>query len=88
MKAEEIQYSSHFLRALKKLPKELASEVLKREAMFRTNIFNPKLKTHKLKGELKGFWAFSITESHRIMFAIENNKVISFIDVGDHDIYT
>lgn len=88
MKVEEIKYSSHFLRALKKLPKSLKSEILERETMFRENIFDPKLKTHKLKGELKGFWAFSITESYRIMFAIEDDGAISFIDVGDHDIYS
>ncbi|MEK9156592.1 MAG: type II toxin-antitoxin system RelE/ParE family toxin [Patescibacteria group bacterium] len=88
MKVEEIKYSSHFLRALKKLPKSLKSEILKQETIFRENRLNPKLKTHKLKGELKGFWAFSITKSYRIMFAIEDNGVISFIDVGDHDIYS
>ena len=65
----------------------MKSEILEREAIFRENIFDPKLKTHKLSGHLKAFWAFSITESYRIMFAIENDGVISFVDVDDHDIY-
>lgn len=39
MKVKEIKYSSHFLRAFKKLPKTLKSEVLEREAMFRKKLF-------------------------------------------------
>lgn len=88
MEVKKIKYSSHFLRAFKKLPKKLKSEIIEREALFRENIFDPRLKAHKLKGVLKEFWAFSITESHRIMFAIEDDGIISFIDVGDHDIYS
>ncbi|MFA5945849.1 MAG: type II toxin-antitoxin system mRNA interferase toxin, RelE/StbE family [Patescibacteria group bacterium] len=88
MKIKQISYSSHFKRAFKKLPKNLKEEVLEREISFRANCFDPKLKTHKLSGHLKEFWSFSITGSYRIMFAIESDGVVSFIDVDDHAIYS
>lgn len=88
MQVKEIFYSSHFLRAFKKLPKALKAEVLEHEVLFRRNCFDPKIKTHKLTGKLKEYWSFSITPSHRILFAIESEGVVSFIDVGDHDIYS
>lgn len=87
MKVKVIKYSSHFLRAFKKLPKVLKSEILAREAIFRKNCFDPKLKTHKLSGSLRAFWTFSITTSYRIMFTIEGDGLIEFVDVDDHDIY-
>lgn len=87
MQVKVIKYSSHFLRAFKKLPKALKSEISAREAIFRKNCFDPKLKTHKLNGNLREFWTFSITSSYRIMFAIEGDGLIEFIDVDDHDIY-
>lgn len=87
MKVKEIKYSSHFLRAFKKLPKALKSEVFERETIFRRNCFDPRLKTHKLNGNLREFWAFSITSSYRIMFAVEGDGIVEFIDVDDHSIY-
>ncbi len=87
MEVTTIFYSSHFLRSLKKLPKNVKEEVSEREAMFRKNCFDPRLKTHKLSGHLKEFWSFSLTTSFRVMFAIKDDGIVSFMDVGDHDIY-
>ncbi|MBU1089960.1 type II toxin-antitoxin system YoeB family toxin [Patescibacteria group bacterium] len=55
--------------------------------MFRSNPFDPILKTHKLRGKFSYFWAFSITHSHRVMFEFRENGVAVFIDIGDHSIY-
>ena len=83
----KILYSSHFERALKALPKEQSFIVAEREKMFRSNCFDPKLKTHKLKGNLGRYWSFSITYSHRIMFQFLDSSSVAFIDVGNHVIY-
>ncbi len=88
MKVKEIKYSSHFRRAMKKLPKNLKAEVLERELIFKRNFSDPRLKTHKLNGNLKQFWAFSITDSFRIMFATDGKGVITFVDVDNHGIYS
>jgi mRNA-degrading endonuclease YafQ of YafQ-DinJ toxin-antitoxin module len=87
MQIRSIRFTSHFLRALKKLPVELKPEVRKREQWFRLNCFDPRLKTHPLSGRLEGCWSFSITRKHRIMFSFARKDIVDFIDIGDHDIY-
>jgi mRNA-degrading endonuclease YafQ of YafQ-DinJ toxin-antitoxin module len=87
MQIHTICFTSHFLRALKKLPVELKPEIRKREQWFRANCFDARLKTHALSGKLDGFWAFSITHKHRVMFAFHKKDSVDFVDVGDHDIY-
>lgn len=82
-----IRYSAGFERVYKKLPKEEKSIAEKRESIFRNNIFDPCLKTHKLKGKLKNYWSFSVTYSNRILFKFLKNDEIMFYDIGDHKIY-
>ena len=82
-----IKYSSHFLRAVKKLDATLAEEVGVVEAIFRKDCFDPRLKTHKLKGHLQGKWSFSISHSYRLLIIFENYNVVTFLDVDDHSIY-
>ena len=84
----EIIYSPKFAREYKKLPgqvKKLAEEL---EPTFRSDPFDPKLKTHKLTGKLDGFLSFSIGYKYRIIFEFsQNKKTVYFHSVGDHDIY-
>lgn len=84
---KEIIYSSHFARAIKKLPHGLLEEVTKREMIFRRDCFDPQLKTHKLRGSHKDHWSFSITYKHRIVFRFLSPDTVYFVDVGDHSIY-
>lgn len=45
----------------------------------------PNLKPHPLKGDLKGFWAMSITGNWRIIFKFDNQKgAASDIDLVDY----
>ncbi|MBI2426608.1 MAG: type II toxin-antitoxin system mRNA interferase toxin, RelE/StbE family [Candidatus Kerfeldbacteria bacterium] len=87
MKITEIVYSRHFARSMQKLPPELKVTVRKREAIFRNDCFDPRLRTHKLSGKLKDYWSFSLTHSHRVLFQFLGNERAEFIDVGDHSIY-
>ncbi|MCP4269999.1 MAG: type II toxin-antitoxin system mRNA interferase toxin, RelE/StbE family [Candidatus Brocadiaceae bacterium] len=48
------------------------------------NPFTPSLKTHKLKGRLKGFLACTITPEIRLIFQIEAGVII-LIDIGSHN---
>lgn len=82
-----IYYSSHFAKALGKLPNQMQKEVGKRESIFRRDCFDPRLKTHKLKGKNRELWSFSISYQHRIVFKFIINNSVLFIDVGDHAIY-
>lgn len=85
----EIFYSSKFSRDYKKLPLDVKKIAENKEFIFRKNPFDPRLKTHKLKGGLSGFFSFSINQKYRIIFEIvdiDKNK-IWFHSVGDHTIY-
>ena len=56
----QIFYSSYFAKQIKKLTPEEKSLLSKFEKKFRQNPFSPDLKTHKLSGKLKNYWACSI----------------------------
>jgi len=87
MRIKNLILTTRFIRHFKKLPSSLKKIALEREAIFRSNPFDPILKTHKLRGKFSYFWAFSITHSHRVMFEFRENGVAVFIDIGDHSIY-
>lgn len=82
-----IYYTAKFARDYKKLPLALKREAEKREALFRANPFDARLRTHKLHGELRGFLSFSITYSHRIVFQFDDEGNIWFHAIGDHSVY-
>ncbi len=55
-----------------------------------SNPFDPRLETHKLKGELAGFWACTAEYDCRIVFEFVKNsesgeEEILLIDIGTHD---
>ena len=83
----KIYYTKKFEREYRKLNKEIKSKVELRENIFRKNPFLATLKTHKLSGELKDFWSFSIDFKYRIVFEFIDNDNFFFHSVGDHDIY-
>ena len=52
--------------------------------------FDPRLKTHKLRGQLEGLWACSVEYDCRIVFAFEPDPesaedMIVLIDIGTHE---
>ncbi|MFH1116575.1 MAG: type II toxin-antitoxin system mRNA interferase toxin, RelE/StbE family, partial [Pseudomonadota bacterium] len=83
--------SSAFVRAAKRLVKkrpDLAQELQAAMALLLEDALHPKLKTHKLKGELEGSWAASVGYNLRIVFQIidyEGSEAILLQTVGTHD---
>ena len=48
----------------------------------------PSLRLHKLKGKLKEFYSVSINMEYRLLIDfIINDKEITLIDIGGHEIY-
>ena len=82
-----IIYSPKFSREYKRIPAAIKIIAEKQEAIFRKNPFDPKLKTHKLKGRLNEFLSFSIGFKYRIIFEFNEKGVVYFHSVGAHDIY-
>lgn len=84
----EIIYTSKFAREYKKLPTNIQDTADETETIFRNDPFDPKLKTHKLKGHLNGLLSFSIGYKYRIIFEFsKDKKTMYFYSIGNHDIY-
>jgi len=83
----KISYSSKFEKEYRKLPLSIKRITEKKEHIFRTDPFHSRLETHKLKGRLKDFWAFSINDEYRIIFEFISKQEIWFHSVGTHAIY-
>lgn len=45
---------------------------------------DPVLRTHKLRGELEGYWAFSVDRDLRVLFRWEGDEVF-LVNLGSHD---
>ena len=82
-----IFYSRKFAREYRKLPLRIKKIAERKEQIFRKDPFDPRLKTHKLKGSLKGFLSFSIDRKYRIIFEFINRNTVWFHSVGEHSIY-
>ncbi len=84
----EIVYSLKFAREYKNLSEKVKNKAERQEIIFRKNPFDPRLKTHKLKGKLSGFLSFSIGYKYRLIFEFsKDKKIVYFHSVGNHDIY-
>ncbi len=87
MRIEEIRTSPRFEKQYKKLPKKIKELAKERESIFRANSFDARLDTHKLHGEERGAWSFSINRSYRIKFIFLGKNKVLFLEVGTHNIY-
>jgi mRNA interferase YafQ len=82
-----------FRRAFKRLIKKQPSiqvKVIATLECLADDPFDPSLKTHKLKGELKGLWACTVEYDCRIIFSFqeivgETESALMMIDIGTHD---
>ncbi len=45
---------------------------------------DPLLHTHKLKGELEAYWAFSVDDDLRVLFRWEGDEAF-LVHLGSHD---
>ncbi len=83
----KIYRTEKFAKAYKKVPKQVKLATEEKEEIFRHNPFDPRLKTHKLKGELKDSYSFSISYHWRIVFHFEKNDAIVLDTIGTHEVY-
>lgn len=83
-----------FKRAFKKLIKknpQLQSKILAIINILENDPFTPSLKSHKLTGNLEGYWSCSVSYDCRIIFAFSQDKdseenLIILVDIGSHDV--
>lgn len=83
--------TSYFLRSVKQKVKKnpsLAGKIQTTLLALSSDAFHPSLKTHKLKGKLRGSWACSVDYDLRIIFEFvkhEEDEAILLETVGTHD---
>ena len=76
--------SSRFIRRAKKLKEPEASLLRAALRRFAADPQDPLLRTHKLKGELSRYWAFSVDEDLRVLFRWERDEAF-LVNLGSHD---
>lgn len=84
----EISFDDSFKRAFKKRIEgkdDLKRKFKMKLERFRNNPFDPSLKTHKLSGNLKDLWSFSIEYDQRVLFYFSDDNKVVLIDIGNHD---
>lgn len=87
----ELIRSTPFIRAARRYLKKHTQAADDLEAtllMLSEDAFDPRLKTHKLKGDLDGVWACSAGYDLRILFELvehEEAAAILLLTMGTHD---
>lgn len=79
-------FEKQWLKYTKKLTEKEKEQFRERLAAFKEDVFDARLKTHHLKGNLKEYYAFSISYSDRIVFKLLDEDEILFIAIGSHDV--
>ena len=82
-----VHVTPHFQRAFRTLPPAIQALATEKDQIFRANPFDARLKTHTLKGRLKGLWSYSVDYRHRILFEFLPHGEALYHDIGSHDVY-
>ncbi len=84
----KVIFTSAFKRVLKKHIRrdpDLEKLFRKKVAAFQNDPYDPSLQTHKLKGNLSGSLAFSLTFKLRVVFEFTVEGYAQFSDIGTHN---
>lgn len=81
----DIQYAPNFIRMYKGLDSRLKDEIKDKINLFKNSKNHDILKVHKLNGNLKKSYSFSVNYQIRIVFEYENKNTVNLLYVGGHD---
>jgi mRNA-degrading endonuclease YafQ of YafQ-DinJ toxin-antitoxin module len=76
--------SSGFLRKAKKLREPQASMLRAALRRFAADPMDPLLRTHKLKGDLSAYWAFTVDDDLRVLVRWDGGDAF-LANLGTHD---
>ena len=82
-------FKKAFRKLIKKNP-QLQNKILTILSLLESDPFTPSLKSHKLTGNLEGYWSCSVNYDCRIIFAFSQDEeseeeLIVLVDLGSHD---
>lgn len=80
----KVAFTPRFGRRARKLP--AVQRALLRAALRRFAIDprDPVLRSHRLRGELDGYWAFAVDDDLRVLFRWEGD-LATLVTIGTHD---
>ncbi|KOR31812.1 plasmid stabilization protein [Achromatium sp. WMS3] len=84
----KVAFSPAFERSFRKRLKhnsKIQNKFWKKLECFIQDPFDPQLKTHKLTGQLKELWSFSIELDIRVVFYFVDEFSVVLVDIGSHD---
>lgn len=84
----KIEFTSKFLKSYKKIVSRrpnAAISVLQKVVLFSQEPHSRSLSLHKLKGNLKEVWSFSVESDLRIIVDLKDPNKALFVDIGTHD---
>ena len=79
-----ITASNRFLRRAKKLREPHATMLRAALRRFAADPSDSLLRVHKLKGDLREYWAFSVDDELRVLFRWSGD-VAFLVNLGSHD---
>ena len=82
-----IHVTPDFEKTFLRLPKHIQHLATRKDQWFRRDAFDPRLRTHKLKGELAPYWAYSVNREYRVLFRFLGSREVIYYDIGTHEIY-
>ncbi len=83
----QVSFKPSFIKQMNKLEKNLVDEVLYKIDLLKKHSNDPVLRIHKLHGQMKDKWSFSVNYKVRIVFEYESKKEMVLLAIGDHSIY-
>lgn len=82
-----VHITSPFTKSYRKLPNQIQELAKKKDKWFRNNAFDSRLEAHKLRGELQGYWSYSVNDAYRVLFRFVGGDEAIYYDIGTHGIY-
>jgi plasmid maintenance system killer protein len=83
----ELIFAPIFFRELNKLETNLKDEVFEKIELFKNLSNHKQLKVHKLHGQFRNQYSFSVNYKYRIVFSYSSKSKVNILSVGDHSIY-
>ncbi len=87
VRIKHVHVAPRFFKSFAKLPTSVQQLAKEKDAIFRANPFDPRLRTHKLKGELTGAWSYSVNYQYRVLFRFLTGDEVLYYDIGTHEVY-
>lgn len=82
----EVELSSQFKRAFRKLRPEIQRKAVDKMRIFKeSGGRDSRLRIHKLHGRKRDEWAYSIDYSYRISFVFIGSNKVLYLNTGTHD---